>query len=264
MIYKTDAYLITCLTNMHAGSGDSNYGVIDNLVQRDPLNEIPIVNSSSLKGALREFFKDKWGENDDKLNWVFGPDPSRNSSSQSNIGNYRFFEATLLVLPVRSNLKPFFRGTAKFLLEDINLKAKALGLDKFNIDPMNGTDVTKESAVVETGNSCNIEDVNAIDGLTINTNIKNNLGENIALFHTDDFKELSKRLPVIARNQLVNGESKNLWYEEVVPRESRFVFFVSKTDQYADDFDKAFKDKLIQIGANASIGYGFTNIQKIS
>ncbi|MDP3829955.1 MAG: hypothetical protein Q8Q47_01715, partial [Ignavibacteriaceae bacterium] len=92
-------------------------------------------------------------------------------------------------------------------------------------------------------------------------------GNDPALFHDDDFKELVKHLPVIARNQLENGESKNLWYEEVVPRESRFVFFVSKlesTELDLSDFDTKIQEKVIQIGGNASIGYGYTKIKKLS
>lgn len=31
------AYFIQCITNMHVGSGDANYGIVDKLVQRDPV-----------------------------------------------------------------------------------------------------------------------------------------------------------------------------------------------------------------------------------
>ena len=269
MSYKTDAYLITCLTNMHVGSGEANYGVVDNLVQRDPITEIPIIHSSSLKGALREYFKDEWRDKEglDKLNYVFGTDPIRNGGN-TEVGYYKFFDANLIVLPVRSNIKPFFRATSKFLLDEINEKAKSLGLSTFDINPFNGNAVTKGNPKVLNGNNnCSLEDFTAQIGLSLKPNVTSNLGDNPALFYEDDFKELSKHLPVIARNQLENGQSQNLWYEEVVPRESRFVFFVSKlesTELDLSDFDTKIQEKVIQIGGNASIGYGYTKIKKLS
>jgi CRISPR-associated protein Cmr4 len=256
---------------MHVGSGEANYGVVDNLVQRDPITEIPIIHSSSLKGALREHFKDEWknGVGLVKLNYVFGTDPIRNGG-ETEVGYYKFFDANLIVLPVRSNIKPFFRSTSKFLLDEINQKAKELGLSSFDMNPFNGNDVIKGNPKVLNGNNdCYLEDFKAQSGLSLKASVTSNLGENSALFHEDDFKELSKHLPVIARNRLENGESKNLWYEEVVPRESRFVFFVSKPKEnetvlYESEFDIKIQNEVIQIGGNASIGYGYTKIKKLS
>jgi CRISPR-associated protein Cmr4 len=106
--------------------------------------------------------------------------------------------------------------------------------------------------------------------------------ENLAIFNDEDFNEAVSNLPVIARNALDNGKSVNLWYEEVVPRESIFYTVLcyynniddTKKDQRGrsdkNKFDMAYKlfeEKLlkdsIQIGANASIGYGITNFLKI-
>ena len=84
-----NAYLIECLTNMHVGSGGANYGVVDNLVQRDSVTNIPIINSSSLKGALREFFFNQWEGNEENmkiLDYIFGPDGARNAASKGNEG----------------------------------------------------------------------------------------------------------------------------------------------------------------------------------
>jgi len=262
MDYTTDAYLITCLTNMHVGSGGANYGVVDNLVQRDSINNMPAINSSSLKGALREFFKDLWGENDEKLNYIFGMDSSQNSGAKGNddIGHYKFFPADLLVLPIRSNKKPFFRATAPMLIDTINAKAKA-----FKVDMFQDENPFPDNCIFTNPNNANfviLEDWKATIDETVQTNP--NLGENAVGFDDDTFKKLAKKLPVIARNQLDNGESKNLWYEEVVPRESRFVFIVAKDGKYSADFDEGLKDSIVQIGANASIGYGYVTITKIS
>lgn len=261
MSYTIDTYLITCLTNMHVGSGEANFGVIDNLVQRDSITEIPTINASSLKGALRQFFCNSWKddkERNNKLNHIFGPDSTREKDSTSNIGHYKFFSADLLVLPVRSNKKTFYRATAKMLIDTINQKATAFGNDNKLFTEIEGvnTPTVKEEGVI-------LEDWNATSNCNLNIN-NNYLGNNVAIFDNDNFKELAKNLPVIARNVLDNGVSKNLWYEEVVPRESRFVFFVAKDDKYANDFDYKIAKSPIQIGANASIGYGYCSITKIT
>ncbi len=52
---KKNIYIIDCLTNMHVGSGETNFNIVDNQVQRDSVTEFPTINSSSLKGALRDF-----------------------------------------------------------------------------------------------------------------------------------------------------------------------------------------------------------------
>ena len=251
-----NAYLVTCITNMHVGSEGVNYGLVDNLVQRDTISEIPVINSSSLKGALREYFKDIWGENDEKLNYIFGPDASRNKSvkGDSGIGHYKFFEARLLSLPMRSNKMPFYSVTTKDLVENIN-KVYTFLTDKNELisNPFTNEKIAKEVVKLEDWQTAG------------NPQLAENktIGENIATFDTDTFKKVVKSLPVIARNKLDNGESKNLWYEEVVPRESRFVFFVSLTDKFKSEFETELNNAIVQIGGNASIGYGFTKISKI-
>jgi len=75
-----------------------------------------------------------------------------------------------------------------------------------------------------------------------------------------DLKELADELPVIARNYLDNGVSKNLWYEEVIPRESIFVTcFQADDDVLANLLDK----NVLQLGGNATVGYGFCRFIKL-
>lgn len=66
-------------------------------------------------------------------------------------------------------------------------------------------------------------------------------------------------LPIIARNHLNNGISDNLWYEEFVPRGSVFYTVIMTPEkECALNFGEP-----VQIGGNASIGYGFTKIEEI-
>ena len=234
---KTAAYMIRCLTNMHVGKGDATYEVVDKCVQRDVTTGMPCIYSSSLKGALRQFFS-KQGFAD--IKYVFGSDVSRDekdgskekesdNSNEGNpkehsVGNFTFFQANLLAYPVQTTQEgaTYILKTNKALQESIKELAKLLSAPS------------------------NIEDL---------------LPEGI---EKDLSNEALEQLPVIARNQLDNGESKNLWYEEVVPAESRFVFFVSYDDEEIFvKFDKIIQEGVIQIGANGSIGYGFCKITNL-
>ena len=50
-------YNITTKTNTHVGSGQTNAGIVDNVVQRDLVSKLPTIQSTSLKGALKEWLK---------------------------------------------------------------------------------------------------------------------------------------------------------------------------------------------------------------
>ena len=274
--YRYDLYMITALSNIHVGSGDINFGVVDNLVQKDIITSVPTINSSSLKGALREFFS--WNGNIDnaKIDYIFGPPQKngKNGKKESGRGMYKFFTANLLTVPARSSQKPFFRVTAPMLLKEFLNSLELFKLDitqKKIIEGLidNAAPEKEKPVIFEDLADVIIEDLNAVYKSFDKINeLKSILGCDVAIFHDDDFKELCENLPVIARNHLENGKSRNLWYEEVVPRQSRFYFIVAVPD--SDDtkkIDKEFADhlqkNLIQIGANASIGYGFTKIKRI-
>jgi CRISPR-associated protein Cmr4 len=94
------------------------------------------------------------------------------------------------------------------------------------------------------------------------------LGDSIALLSDKEMAELVSdfRLPVIARNNLEDGRSTNLWYEQVLPRETRMAFLVlypKDEKSRFSDFKKAIEAFPVQIGANASVGYGFCTIEEI-
>lgn len=47
----TDTWLIQAISNLHAGKGDADFGIIDKHVQRDPVTGLPVIFASSIKGA---------------------------------------------------------------------------------------------------------------------------------------------------------------------------------------------------------------------
>lgn len=272
---NTELYKITTLSNLHVGSGDINFDVIDNQVQRDSITNLPNINSSSLKGAFREHFTQD-GNESNMVKYIFGPENTSNDSHQT--GAYSFFEAQLLTRPVRSNVKAYFNATSpqvlKNLLETIedfdiefdeNLKTELKKLSQLN--------PKKDQPIIfENITNAILEDTKAIVNNHDISKLASFLGENLALFEESDFKELD--LPVLARNHLEDGVSKNLWYEEVVPKKSTFTFIIAKpTNVDNKDYNqkiKGFESRFtkegskLQIGANKSIGYGYCKVSKVS
>lgn len=246
--FQAHAYLAECLSNMHAGSGDNNYAVIDKQVQRDTVSNIPIVHASGLKGAFREYFRECVDQDDTDISLIFGNDKNDRINMQQ--GAYRFFEARMLLMPVRGTVNaPYYLATSQDNIQLFNYTAQCLGFGK-------GIDLEKLNQFVETefGPMENFRDKSGIlpPFVMANDTARDNM---------------LKNLPIIARNSLDNGQSENLWYEEVLPRETRFYFFVLVPDNTGLDFDAGFNQhingKIVQIGANATVGYGYCKISKI-
>lgn len=266
--FQYACYLIECLSNLHAGSGDANYGVIDKLVQRDPTNNLPTVHASSLKGALREYFEENTNVVPDTIKQIFGHDVKEKTDFQS--GKFRFFPVHLLVLPVRSNQKAFYRVSSTAVLDDfVNQVKDFAGKDFKHKNELENLQKNTNLPTVFDGNGeIFLEDLPcSITSKTTETGaLKGLLGCDIALANENQFQNFAKELPVIARNQLEDGVSQNLWYEEVVPRQSRFYTFVAYRgvdEGLFEAFNENLHQKIVQVGANASIGYGFCKFTKI-
>ncbi len=277
-----DWYLITCLTHLHAGRGDTNYDIVDKEVQRDPIDELPIIHASSLKGALREWFRQQQpgeienGKQRDHptVNRIFGND-TKGGSTDFGQGSHQFFEGRLLALPVRSSHLPFFLATSPSVLTDCLAQVGLYGRTYEprgtitevlkTLTPQAGTPLALTTQTI-TGELMLDEYAATVERAEpLRTALHQLLGyEHIALFHDDDLKDVAGRLPVIARNNLENGRSVNLWYEEVAPRQTRFSFFVRHPAA-----DTSFEQTLagaggrVQVGANATIGYGQCTLSKL-
>lgn len=268
MTKAIDLYLIVTRSNMHAGRGDSNYGIVDNEVQRDPVQELPVIFSSSLKGSLRELFERNLDKKHADIRLIFG---NQVKGDTIQAGKYTFHEARLLTLPVRAEKRPFYNGTTpeilKELAEEIELfaptkKDLADSLKNLPATLDLGQPQTEESGFVDEFKSKGF-DPSVKQGLKAAIEQKL-LQSPLALFHPSHFKSVCERLPIIARNQLEDGVSKNLFYEEVVPRQTRFTFFVERPG----DNDALYThlqnwNMRVQIGANASIGYGVCTFFRI-
>jgi CRISPR-associated protein Cmr4 len=269
MKHTFNAYFIQCITNMHVGSGDANYGVIDKLVQRDPVTGYPTIHPSSLKGALREHFEQQpgWGKGSDNINKVFGKEAIGGADSET--GEYKFLGGDLVSLPVRCNFEQYVIGVNKTQIELLNIKTELLAnkkvfkaADAANklFFKVNEPDYELYAEDIKIENANKLAHVGLLNGTT-NLNC---FDQKYATFDNGSFKAISENLPVIARNCIEDGTSANLWYEQVVPHQSVFLTFIGMTDTLNPEFEKVLTESIVQIGGNATIGYGFCKFYKIS
>ena len=90
-MYELKRVFIKTKTNLHVGNGAVNYDIVDKTVQRDSISNLPIINSSSLKGALRDyaepFAKGDHNLQQDSFKKLFGDDTQ---------GLVRFLDSYLL------------------------------------------------------------------------------------------------------------------------------------------------------------------------
>lgn len=258
-------YKINLLTNMHVGSGDMKFDLIDKQVQKDVLTSYPIINSSSLKGALKRYF-----ENDAIIKELFGDENAE--------GKATFFSANLLSFPVRSNKQAFFRAICPDIIDslltfidDFSLKSELNDVLKEVIIHVKNNEATifnnDKGMIFENIENVIIEDYRTEYSKFDKPEILESLfGSDLVLFSNDIFKSIVSDLPVIARNNLT--EKNNLWYEEIVPRETKFYFAVLFDKLMSCDIIKDFDEKItetpVQIGGNSSIGYGFSKIERVN
>lgn len=231
---KKTTWLITTKTNLHVGDdSSSSYGLIDKSVQRDALMKLPCINASSLKGALNEFCSHNTDFDSTDLIRIFGGD-KRKKSSETKKGTTLFFDAGILFLPVQDDECLYKLAYCDEVLDQFVEKANLFGAA-----------VTKEQ--LKAGKQ----------------NLVRKTKEEFVQLCSDD------ELPIIARNVLDNGESKNLWYEQVIPAETVFYTFLQSPIQSPDSdsmktLESELENQIVQIGANATIGYGYCKFNKIA
>lgn len=268
---ESKLYTIEAISNLHAGSGEINYGIVDNLIQRDAITDLPVINSSSLKGALREYCKTSSISNE--IEKLFGNKVRRLPHTP---GSIKFFDANLLAMPVRSDKRPYLMATCPLVLNEFVKKCRIFNIAFPEAVFCNLQECEKELSVhplvfSEEYAGAQIEDIiQKADYKLIEKmdDMRILIGDApLILVSNDDFSMLcdNNHLPVIARNYLNDGKSENLFYEQVLPRLSRLYFVLIYTDKNdIEKFDNAIKKEIVQIGANASVGYGYCKIRSFN
>jgi CRISPR-associated protein Cmr4 len=278
MTHTIKPVFIQTKTNLHVGNGATNIGIVDNRVQRDSISNLPIINASSLKGALRDFIFtnepeliDETTKTTEKMtpeayNFIFGTEAEQQ-------GILKFLDTYLLFLPLRSNKAPYFYATSKQTLLAFVTFYETLGFPLENNEALKeGIGNLEENTVeIENNQQAYVEDFECQSSDKIKP-LKDLLPPflqhtPIAILSEENFIDAISNLPIIARNKLKEKVSENLWYEEVVPRQSVFYTAFLSPNNYGKRAKGSYENGLkafykilnrnrIQIGANASVGYG--------
>ncbi len=289
-------FIIEALTNMHVGSGETHFGVVDNLIQRHPVSKIPIIHSSGIKGALKDHFEDD-NEIKPHIPELFGGSIELDNADPNGDLDYKpghliFFEAQMLTLPLRASENVYYNCTSvPTLIEYLDqldnffkAKEKTNELRKW----LHELDFAgKDFLYFQGSDALEIEDFSIGKKIPLpNDLIKSSLTtlckidiDKLAIFDKDIFTRIcADSIPVVARNQIKDdGTSGNLFYEEVLPRKTS-LFMTIGYDKYLLDienkidrdsrkeFDKKIKDgsTIYQFGANYSVGYGFSKLSLIT
>ena len=221
---NTHVFFITAKTNLHVGNeSGGEFSIIDKAIQRDPLTDLPCINSSSLKGAIKEFCVHNTNVN---VGMLFGSDIDKATGKikpDTQKGEAIFFDAKLLLLPQQNDNTLYHYVTSDDVITMMNERLK-LFKSSFKYDK---PETFHDKAVVT-------------DSIS-------------SLCHEDN-------LPIIARNVLENGESKNLWYEQILPAETVLYTIIQEE---GDALAKALDGQIVQIGANATIGYGYCLFEEL-
>lgn len=287
MSLKPHLWSITCLTNLHVGSSGTSFGIIDKEVERDPITNVPVIHASGLKGALREHCEGDKGLSEEAINYIFGAKPNddtqgdkkadnqqntdaveekieaKNSSNKKSFkqGQFKFLEATCLLRPLRvssGSNRSYILATTKDVSAGLQTLAEGLGYQlDLDIKPKDGV-----HGIIKVEGETEGHRQMACKGI-----------ENILDDSKEPFIDVARldeyALPVVARNQLEDGISNNLWYEEFVPHKSIFYFFLLAPDdaEYEEDYYKDFKtlieSTVIQIGGNSTVGYGYCRLREV-
>ncbi|GHU75949.1 hypothetical protein FACS189414_1060 [Bacteroidia bacterium] len=230
---KKTKWLIIAQTNLHVGSENvSGFEIADKTVQRDVLTKFPCINASSLKGAINEYCCEVAKLDATDIYDIFGNDKlnrikDEKGKKKNQKGKYIFNDAQLLLLSVQDEDFHFHWETTEAILEITRLTVDNLKEKLLQLHPLK--EKFAEKPIIKP-------------------------------IEQNEFAEKCKDLPIIARNHLDNGTSVNLFYEEVVPSQTVFVTTIESGD---DVLTEAINDKVIQIGAGATIGRGYCKFIKL-
>lgn len=236
---------ITCITNMHVGSDNVTYSLVDNEVEKDAVTNYPIINASGVKGAFRQALKDELGDKEDD---IFGR-ASTNDDSAIEKGKLKFLPAHMLARPMRTTTgeKPFYLVTTEGIMEQFEEYLSCFGFE------ISDYTQNQEDSCVE------------VEGIHIDPIKLSEFSEELYIMEDKTFRNID--LPVLARNCL-QGDG-NLWYEEVVPHHSVFYSLVLSDGTTDGELNlEKFRQKLegkniIHFGGNETIGYGFTKVEVV-
>ncbi|AEE54542.1 type III-B CRISPR module RAMP protein Cmr4 [Haliscomenobacter hydrossis] len=214
-------------------------------------------------------------------------------------GRFSLHDAELLAIPVRSNYRPFFLVTCPQILQDLREKSRFfLGTDRSSAIRSEIDFLEKEGFLHNTsnwllylGSEPTTDSEIYLERFEIKARLTQVDGQKLPILKSlfgnhnfigivmdqgdqqgsdapfnvlvDDF-----HLPIVPRNQLEHRISRQVWFEQVLHAETRFYSFVGyaggdSSHKFKVKFDEQIDEKVINIAANLSVGYGRCEFRKL-
>ena len=282
-------------TSVHLGSGQSG-GAVDLAVQRERHTDFPVGAASSLKGAVRSWFRahDDSGR-DDQRYAAFGPDTAHASD---HAGAVAFTDARLLLFPVRAMKGVFAWTTCPTILNRLRRDLDAAGRDVSWTVPEPGDDqaLATEHNVNESGNEILLEEnyfsyrssdavqeiaawlrESALPATEAYAYWRESADQRLLVLHDDAFRDFVRHTTEVQARIKLNedgttGEGGNLFYQENLPCDTLFYALVLAQDDLSGrldgsgsasdllDYVRRLHGRRLQIGGDASVGRGRTYV----
>jgi CRISPR-associated protein Cmr4 len=231
---------LICETPLHAGSG-GDLGIVDLPIQRERHTSFPKIESSSLKGALREAIesravkqipdKSEALKNLKDINKIFGYDEnplrkdldedlkaafkSETKNQTSFAGAIGFTDARLLLFPVKSMKGVFAWITCpKVLLQFESDMKIALGDDAFEMNGIKGKLLPNEVYALSEDNKVTLKDKNLLILEEYAFKVKSTLDsedKRLSVSHNDSETPLGEWLS----EHLFHEENSSYWKDKI-------------------------------------------------
>ncbi len=270
---------------VHAGSG-SSVATVDLPIQRERHTGYPIIQSSGVKGAMRDHFRKFHDASNDKelINKIFGSDEQDgwDKNKESIPGAFTVSDAKILAFPIRSNVAPFVWVTSPTVLNRLKKDLEYIGggiNDTFEVEGdkaiilegsfRNGQKIILEEAVVKVSG----DKPQHIDFLR---NYFPEL-ERLLLISDEMFDYCVSYCTEIQTNIKIDSEKGttkdgSLRYQEFLPSDSVLYSVVKfgksyEGDLQSDTIKKFLQDTItgfIQVGGDTSMGKGICKINWIN
>lgn len=261
-------------SSLHVGTGDV-LGLVDLPIQREKHTSFPKIESSSLKGAIRNHFESVLKEDKKTVDDLFGPDESEQENAK--MGLVAFTDAKILLFPVKSLKGVFALITCPFILkryyedteENLPDFLKGLNIEDGKFIPfVNNSEIIINNDKVVLEEFTFVKSSQSIDLSKIKLNgVKS---DKVLILSDNDFKYFVNNSTEVITRIKINNETGTvdkgaLFNEEFLPAES-----ILYNQLYCDDKDikgKNLKDfmkekmnSVMQIGGDETIGKGIVKV----
>jgi CRISPR-associated protein Cmr4 len=259
-------------TPVHVGAGNS-VGAVDSPVQRERHTKIPIIPGSSLKGVISDLWNNDAFERTEKGKDLFGED---DQGSDAKAGFLLIGEARVLAFPVRSAKGMFAWITCPLVLNrfkretESTFEVPTLG-DKeaqaFETVVLNDNVILEEYVFKTTGEPKE-KIVEALKGLVDeNDPVWSGIKEQLVIVSDEIFQHFCEHACEVVTRIKVNDKTGvvdkgALFNLEQVPSETLFYTTILSTKEGVLEQlkEKLEKEKIIQVGGDATTGLGFCTI----